>query len=526
MQTGRIVLYTDVEEITYKNVIDVLRNAMTDHRVNAARIKYLMEYDEGNQPLKRKKKVRTEIDCHCVDNVANEITEFWSSFGFGNPITLVQTGDAEDKEIAEGVKNLNKQYNLVKIKTKTQEIARPMLIGAICNVLIDVNTEWKPGKAYFTYDVLNPMTSFVIKSSYYADRRTMLGVTFRHDKNSGSTYYTCYSKDSRYEIRDMNKIINGDAVEDDANKWKHEERSGEKNPLGVVPIVEYFRSYDRMGVWERQISEMDNLNLMISDFSNDVDQNTQAIWHTNDVDFPTVEEKNEDGTVTESVRKPKSGEWMQTYTASDGKTPIVEALAVNYDYEGMLNNIQVRRQTILQKCNVPQRNDNSGGSTGVAMSDATGWSHAEAAASKQQMIIDSCKMEEVEVVLAAINASSYVPQDDPMRKLTIADLEPNIKRQKTYEMSTKVNAMATMLSHGFSLEDTTDSIPFFDDPSKVCSRSGEGVRKYQETIYKKNSQNAGEGGDGEKEPNSGRTMQDLSDQISNSPLIDKSRTDK
>lgn len=112
------------------------------------------------------------------------------------------------------------------------------------------------------------------------------------------------------------------------------------------------------------------------------------------------------------------------------KTPIVEALAVNYDYEGMLNNIQVRRQTILQKCNVPQRNDNSGGSTGVAMSDATGWSHAEAAASKQQMIIDSCKMEEVEVVLAAINASSYVPQDDPMRKLTIADLEPNIKRQK------------------------------------------------------------------------------------------------
>ena len=44
----------------------------------------------------------------------------------------------------------------------------------------------------------------------------------------------------------MNKIINGDAVEDDANKWKHEERSGEKNPLGVVPIVEYFRSYDRM----------------------------------------------------------------------------------------------------------------------------------------------------------------------------------------------------------------------------------------------------------------------------------------
>lgn len=64
-----------------------------------------------------------------------------------------------------------------------------------------------------------------------------------------------------------------------------------------------------------------------------------------------------DGTphITEKVRKPKSGEWMQTYTSADGKTPIVEPLAINYDYTGMLNNIQSRRQIILQKCNVPQR---------------------------------------------------------------------------------------------------------------------------------------------------------------------------
>lgn len=526
MQNGRIVLLTDVEEITYENVIDVLRDVMPDHRKNASRIKFLLDFDSGIQPLKRTKTVRPEINCQCVDNVANEITEFWCSFGFGNPITLVQTGENTDEKISEGVKNLNKQYHLAKIKTKTQEFARYMIIDAIANVLIDVNTEWKKGKSYFTYDVLDPMTSFVVRSSYYTDKRIMLGGTFRYDKKTGSTFYTCFSKDTRFEIQDLNTIINGDVVEDDRKKWSHRERSGEKNPLGVVPIVEYFRSYDRMGVWERQISEMDNLNLMISDFSNDVDQNTQAIWHTNDVDFPTVEQTDDEGNKTEVARTPKSGEWMQTYTASDGKTPIVEALAVNYDYEGMLNNIQARRQTILQKCNVPQRNDNSGGSTGVAMSDATGWSHAEAAASKQQMIVDSCKMEEVEVVLAAINASSDVPQDDPMRNLTIADVEPNIKRQKTYEMSTKVNSMATMLSHGFSLEDTTESIPFFDDPNKVCNRSGEGVRKYQETIFQSKSQNSGEGGEGEKTPNSERTMQDLSDQVTNSPLIDKSRTDK
>ena len=158
----------------------------------------------------------------------------------------------------------------------------------------------------------------------------------------------------------------------------------------------------------------------------------------------------------------------------------------------MLNNIQSRRQIILQKCNVPQRNDNSGGSTGVAMSDATGWSQAETAAAKQQLITDGCKMEEIKVVLAAI----------------------------------KVNAMATLISHGFSLKDTVDAIPFFDDPNDVVARSGEMVKAYQDSIINKDTQNQAEGGDGEQSPNKDRTMQDLSDQTENSPVIDKSRTDK
>ena len=281
-----------------------------------------------------------------------------------------------------------------------------------------------------------------------------------------------------------------------------------------------------MGCFERQISEMDNLNLLISDFTNDVEQNTQAVWHTNDVDFPSVEQKNEDGTTTEIPVKPKSGEWMQTYTAPDGKTPIVEPLTINYDYTGMLNNIQSRRQIILQKCNVPQRNDSSGGSTGVAMSDATGWSQAETAAAKQQLITDGCKMEEIKVVLAAIKLSKDVRSENPLMDLKARDIKPNIKRQKTYEMSTKVNAMATLLSHGFSLKDTVEAIPFFDDPNDVVARSGNMVKAYQDSIIQNGTNNKGEGGDGEKTPNNDRTMQDLSDQTGNSPVIDKSRTDK
>lgn len=523
MQTGRIAIYTGAKEITSDNIIPILRDAIIEHDINANRIQYLLDYDAGIQPLQRVKQTRKDIDCQCVDNVANEVTEFNLGFKWGNPITLVQNGDSNDSSITKAIAELNSCYESQNARQKQQELARYVEIGGVGYVYIDVNTEYEDGDSYFTYDVLDPRTTFVIRSTAYHDKRVILAGTFIKDKNSGTRYYTCFSKDYRFEITDGIKITNGRNKE---NKWGFLERSGEENPLHRIPIIEYTRSYDRMGCFERQISEMDNLNLLISDFTNDVDQNTQAIWHGNDVEFPKEQITNSDGTVTVVDRKPGTNEWVLTYTSADGKQPFINPLAVQYDYSGMLNNIQVRRQTILQKCNVPQRNDNSGGSTGVAMSDATGWSQAETAAAKQQLITDGCKAEEIKVVLAAIKLSDNVETSNPILKLKAKDVQPNIKRQKTYEMSTKVNAMATLISHGFSLKDAVDAIPFFDDPNDVVSRSGEMIKAYQDSIIKKDTQNQAEGGNGEQSPNKDRTMQDLSDQVGNSPVIDKSRTDK
>ena len=141
----------------------------------------------------------------------------------------------------------------------------------------------------------------------------------------------------------------------------------------------------------------------------------------------------------------------------------------------MLKNIISRRALILQKCNVPSRNDNSGGSTGIAMDSATGWSAAEAEAQKQQNIMESCKMEEIRVVLRAIQTSPYVPSDSPLLKLKYTDIQPSIKRSKTYELTVKTNALVALLSHGFDLKDATQAIPIFEDNNQVIERSGEGV---------------------------------------------------
>lgn len=496
MQFGRNVLYTDVKEITRENIADILRLVMPLHEQNAVKMTSLLEYEAGNQQNLRVKKFRPEINNWCVDNVANEVTEFKLSYNWGNPITLSMRGKNEeaDKTVIDGIYELNKFYDLQGYKSKQQELARFVEICGVGYTFVDINTAYEEGDSPFTFDAFDPRCTFVVRSSYYPDKRIMFECTFYTD-TQGRRTYTCITKETRYELD---------------HDYKHTKNSGDYNPTGEFPITEWIRSYDRMGCFERQMSEMDNLNLLISDFTNDVQQNTDAIWWTNDVEFPVREIIAEDGTKVEETVKPKGNDWVQTYTSQDGKTPSISPLAINYDYEGMLNNIVARRALILQKCNVPQRNDNSGGSTGVAMSDATGWTQAETEANRQDQIKDTCKMQEVKAVLKAIAKCNGFDADNPVRKLRYSDVEAHIPRLKTYELTTKTNAICALIGKGFSLEDTLTIAPLFEDNNQVLVRSGEGVRKFQEAqVYKTES----------KETEEKRPFPDLSDQESNSPNI-------
>ena len=496
-QCGRIEIFTDAKDVNQSNIIQVLRDAFNQHQENMTHYKFLLEYEAGKQPLSRVKKYRPDIDCECVDNVANEATEFNVGFKWGYPITLVQRGQDEGK--ASLISRLNDCYELQNIKAKTQKLGRFVEICGVGYTYVD--TVPRDTECPFLVEALDPRYTFVVRSNYYIDHRVVMGVTFRITKDG--RFFTCFTPTTRYEIKNIYEVQNGEKI-DNKGKWEKANRSGEKNPLGYVPIIEWVRSYDRMGGFERQISEMDNLNLLISDFTNSVEHNINSVWHTNDVEFPVEVVKNLDGTTTETPRKPKSTEWIQTFTSQDGKTPFIKPLALDFDYEGMLNNIITRRSLILQKCNVPQRNDNSGGSTGIAMSDATGWSAAEAAACKQQNIMESCKMEEVKVVLKAIQLSAV---ETELKQLKLSDIQPNVKRQKTYEMTTKVNFFATAVSHGIHGLHALKAMNAFEDVNTVWADSRELIEMYQNSIFNKQT---------EAED---RLEADYSDQIDNSPNI-------
>lgn len=503
---GRRIIYTDEKNINVNNVESVLRQAMITHSINVDRMNYLINYEEGVQPINREKKYRADINCIVEDNIANEIVEFKTGYNWGYPITFVQRGESDSGTSNEpkSIALLNECYDAAGNKKNKQELARFIEITGIGYTYTDINTDYTDGESPFINYTLDPRNAFVVRSSSVG-HKVLMGVTYSEDI-LGNKHYTCFTKDKRFEIDCNYMIVKGkNSVEE---KWDFRERNGESNPLGVIPIVEWIRSFDRMGCFERQLSEMNNLNLMVSDYSNSVEQNVQCIWHSNDVDFPMDADGN--------TIAPKSNDWLQTFTTADGKTPFVTPLAQTYDYGGMLNNIVNRRALILQKCNVPCRNDNSGGSTGVAMDSATGWSAAETAACKEQIIIEDCVMDELKVVLSAIRKSAY--PDNELRRLKFSDVKPNIKRQKTYELAVKSNAFATFVSHGIYGKHAIDLINAFDDPNQVWEDSQDTITMYQNSIF--NNANSAVGGDGESKPNADRLMQDESDQVTNSPNID------
>ena len=496
---GRKRIYTDVGEITADNIIGVLQDAISLHAENAAVISYLLRYEKGIQPLVRKKVIRKDIDIKVTDNIANQVTEFKLGYNWGNPITYVQRGNRDAAGNPPGpdddaISMLNEMNDAEAAFAKDQELARYVEVCGIGYQMIGVKRVKDESSAFDLY-TLNPLYAFVVYANDIAET-PLMGVTFRKLKD-GDVYYTCITADTWYEIRNLTEIVNGQPI----TSWDFGPRSGERNPLGIVPIVEYIRAYDRMGCFERQIADMDALNVEVSDFANSVAQNTQEIWWGNDFEFP----KDTDG----NAKKPQSGQWLMTKTLANGTKPLIQPLSSTFDYAGVQANIESKRNTILQKCYVPLQTDPGGGSTANAMSLSSGWSAAENSALKEEQIIKRSKMMLLRLELAAIQLRGDWYSGTPILDLKLSDITPKFTRLKTYDLGTKTNSMIAMIKAGINGRVAMQTVDLFPDVAQAWNDSREMVEKIQESLVR------------EEEPQpEKRELPDASDQTGNSPILD------
>ena len=492
---GRRKIYTNIKIITRKNIIDILKKAYSIHKQNVYDMQFLIDFERGIQPLQRPKKVRPDIDIRTISSLPNYIKEFNIGYNWGSPVMLVQRGNNElhrtDPNTDDlGISALNEQLkNIENIGYKDQCMAEFVEITGIGHKMVDIKTDFP--------ESLDEMYVGSLVEDYYLDSRyafcvyyngpgqkKLIGATYV--EYEGKTYFTCTTDRWRFEIEDW-KIV-GQQI----------------NLLGMVNIVEFERLPDRTGCFERAIPKIDALNILESDFANDVSQRTQELWWGDNIEFKEDENGN-------SVR-PKSGDWILT-VSTDGKVAKIQPLSSSFDGGSTLNSIADSRTTILQDCYVPiQYSSSGGGSTGTATDMSSGWSAAELMAKRKQQVTERAKREELELILRAFKQvpTHILSKDSPLRKIHVSDIEIKVLRDKNFDMSIRANTFATYFNCGVYPLHILQATGGFADPQQVFNDSCDMLLAIQKKMIDSET----------NENQENNTSDDLVNQTENSPIID------
>lgn len=507
---GRRKIFTDVDEITKDNITEVLQSAFWIHVRNRIEIFRLLGYEKGKQGIRnRKKEIRSEINVKVADNIASEITEFKLGYEFGSPITYVQRarycqhnkrGKEVNQDADDRIAYLNEMMEEEGKASKDQELARYFKICGVGYRGI-FPKENVYGVSVFDLVTLHPAYTFMIyKNDMY--KNPIMAVSYI-EKENGERIFGCYTKDKYFRvggILDIGEAMVGNGIN------RRPSVKEEINPIGKIPIIEYINDYDRMGCFEKFISEMEAVNIVTSDRVNDLSQHVQAIlWIHNCI----VDE--------EQKTKLQNGGMLTTKSTGDGKEPKVQYVQSTLNQSEVQTLASSMIDRILQKANVPGRQEQSGGSTGSAMNLSNGWQAAETAAKKQEIIFTFSEMKTLDVVLEIIHRSNEV--DESLHDLQLSDILPKFSRNKTYDLATKCNALSTLLKSGVYGLKAFEHVGLFTDPQQTWNDSKEMVEAIQKSLIKnddgESSSNTSSKNDDKKE------MPDASDQPSKVSMVDE-----
>lgn len=365
---GRTAIYTNQEEITSENVVEVVQRAYGTHQTNVSQINYLYNYYKGDQPINtREKTIRDDIINMIVENRAKQIVDFKVGYQFGEPVQYISTGlNDVNQEIAQ----LNVWMSSEEMEAKNVELGEWQAIcGTAYKIALQKDSVIYDGEAPFLVYVPEPQSTFVIYSSGLG-HKPMAGVYYiTNDENE--QVFNVYT-DTEYF-----KIVSGEIIERG------------RNGLGMIPIIEYPNNSARIGAFEPVLDLLDALNELDSDRLDGVEQFIQSLVIALNCEF-------EDGQTFADIVK--SG--IVSLKSVDGMQQDIKILSeqLNQSQSQTLKDDYI--SSIIQISAMPNRNGGySTSDTGIAVVYRDGWSAAEADAKKNEMPFKRSERQFLEIIL-------------------------------------------------------------------------------------------------------------------------------
>lgn len=403
---GRRVIYSDVEEITRDNVLEVLRKAMAIHEINRDEIVYLDAYYRGNQPIiNRIKDVRPEINNKIVVNRAKVIVDFKTGYLLGEPIQYVNRKG--DDSVTEQINILNE---FVFSEDKSSQDSELVEWGFKCGtafrlVLPDNSDIEEPDEAPFELYTLSPKDTFVIYSSDIGNK-PLAGVKYRVDEHN-IAHYTIYTDRLCFTV-----------VGTEITNVK-------PHGLGMVPIIEYPANAARLGAFEPVLPILDAINRIQSNRMDGVEQIVQAFMKFINCDITLDEYKD---FLRLGAIKVKS---------VDGQTADVDMVTTTLDQNQTQTLVDDLWQQALEICCMPNRNGGSSTSdTGAAVIMRDGWSDAEADAKNSEQVFKKSEKKALKLVLRICNGRV---------NLKLSDIDMKFTRRNYENIQSKAQVLVSML---------------------------------------------------------------------------------
>lgn len=444
---GRLVMYTDVEQITDNNIVEELQSALNYHNVNVECIKYLDRYYRGDQPiLYREKKVRPEINNKVVENHALEIVDSKVADLYGEPIQYV-LADTEDESKAEQMEKLNKYMKSEDKAALDIERGRWASICGTSYYFVGKQNKMPMqfDEAPFYISCENPTKTFVV---YYSDDCTpAFSVQIR--KNDKGDLYNVYTATRFYRIQN-GKIL-----------------FAENNGNDMIPVIEYPNNERRLSDIEITIGLTDAINNMQSDRLNAIDQFVQAfiLFKNSKIDAETFKKLRVEGVL--SIKD-----------TADNRSADAKMMTSELSQDGTQTSKDDLYNSLLTIQGMPSRQEASGGDTGQAVALRNGYYAEEKRAELRIPIFTRAERMMLRVVLNKLRVKEQFD-------LRISDIDIRPNRSKLENMMVK--AQVLQILHGIGIDDASaiKTINLFSDAQDVIMKSKEKMDEHFDSIVNK-----------------------------------------
>ena len=435
---GRKIAYTDVEQITADNIVNVVGNCIGVFYFNKTIISYLWNYYKGDQPVLYRTKIQNaDITNKVSENHAYEIVQFKVGQTYGEPIQLISRKD-DDRinnavdEFNDYLTDANKQEK--DIKAGEWQSATGTSFKAV---------QFANGDIPFRIVAPTPMNTFVIYSR--STEEPLLAIQELKDAD-GQMYKLCYT--DSYEC----KIVNGEVRD-----WK-------LHGFGGIPIVEFPNNHERISDIELVIGLLDAINTMQSNRMDGVEQFVQFwIKFVNcDIDPETFEKMKISHALTVKSNNEQNKSDVDIMTQELNQTECQVAKDDLWD----------NAQSILA---IPTReSQNSGGDTQGAVSLRAGWDFSKTRAKQKDPIIKTAEKRLAKVILNVIRIK------DHDLGLTSRDFDVQINHSPLDNLYTKTQALDQMLKAGINPRIAVSTCGLWGDAEKVFIQS----KPYFDVLYK------------------------------------------